>query len=853
MSREDGIPRVSVEGSQSAVPMSMDLTPDAWRRIKTIAADALERPAGERGSFVAAQCGGDEPLTSEVLSIVRASELAHTYLEAPAGLTMGGAASPGTRIGRWHLVRPLGEGGMASVYLAERTDSGFSHRAALKVVRGGFADVLLRQRFDDERRILASLEHQNIARFIDGGATAGGVPYVALEYVEGVRIDEFCETRGLGLRERLTLFRHVCAAVEYAHRRLVVHRDIKPSNILIAADGTPKLLDFGIAKLIDPASPRERTHTLLRVATPESASPEQLRGEPVTTATDIYSLGVLLYRLVTGGSPYRGALTTELELVRAVCEETPIPPSRLMAGTSGSAPTTRLRWRRSDDLDHIVLKALRKEPDRRYGTVEQFSDDVRRYIEGRPVEAAPDSRTYRTRKFLSRHRAAVAASTVLLVAVATGVSATAWQARIAQRERARAQAQFDSVRSLANAVLGEVYDAVVKLPGSGPAQTVVLAHATRYLDELVPQAADDFALRTELANGYIRLAQIQGLPGMPNLGDRASARHNYEKAAALLEPIVGRAADPSIRFRLAETYARLGALTDDADAKMARFRAGLDLVADPPANARFLATVQALWAETGEAHRSAGRLDDAVHAAREAAAAAHAAYALAPQELSASRNLSLALKTTGSILERQRSFEAALVEFGKARDLDLERIRRQPARGLWKLDLSFSYGSIATTYASMGEIAKAVEIYRDALELRGQALEADPADDFASQALARGYGRMAQLLVDVPDTTGVLHYLQLQLELLRRRVDAHPDRQHLWHEYGLGAFAAVRLAAEVLESPQVRPSPGARRQVLAMLDDLRSRRAQWASTNSGYLVEDDAALAVLAERVHRLQ
>jgi tetratricopeptide (TPR) repeat protein len=833
--------------------MPLELTPATWRRIKTIAGDALERPVAERESFVTAECSGDEALRSEVLSIVGASELAQTYLETPAGLTSGGAAAPGMRIGPWRLLQPLGEGGMASVHLAERIDSGFIQRAALKVVRGGFADVLLRQRFDDERRILASLEHQNIARFIDGGATPEGVPYVALEYVEGVRIDEFCETRGLGLRDRLALFRQVCTAVEYAHRRLVVHRDIKPSNILIASDGTPKLLDFGIAKLIDPESARERTHTLLRVATPESASPEQLRGEAVTTATDIYSLGVLLYRLITGVSPYRRALTTEFELVRAVCEEMPIPPSRLMAGTAGSAATTRLRWRRTDDLDHIVLKALRKEPERRYGTVEQFSDDLRRYSEGRPVQAAPDSRAYRARKFLSRHRAAVAAATVLVVAVATGVSATAWQARIAKRERARAQAQFDSVRSLANAVLGEVYDAIVKLPGSGPAQTVVLAHATRYLDELVPQAADDFALRTELANGYIRLAQIQGAPGMPNLGDRASARHNYEKAATLLEPMVGRAADPSIRFRLAETYARLGALTDDVDGKMARFRAGLRLADNPPADAKFLAIVQALWAETGEVHRSAGRLDDAVHSAREAAAAAHAAYALAPGELSASRNLSLALKTTGSILERQGSFDAALVEYGKARDLDLERVRRQPARGLWKIDLSFSYGSIAGTYAAKGELGKAVEIYRDAVDLREQALKADPADDFAAQTLARGYGRMAQLLAKVPDKDGVLRSLQLQLGLLRRRVDAHPDRQHLWHEYGLGAFAAVRLAADVLESPRVRPTDAARREVQGMLDDLRSRRAQWASTNAGYLVEDDAAVAALAERVHRLR
>ena len=832
--------------------MPSDLKPPTWQLIKTTVADALERPLEEREAFVMAACGRDEALAAEVLSIVRAAAFADDYLEGPVVPSSPGVAS-GTRIGPWRIVRPLGQGGMGSVYLAERADAEFTQRAALKLVRGGSFDDVLRRRFDDERRILASLEHPHIARFIDGGATADGVPYVTLEYVEGVRIDEFCESSRLGLRETLALFRQVCSAVEYAHQRLIVHRDIKASNILIAADGTPKLLDFGIAKLIDPAAIQHHTRTLLRVATPESASPEQLRGEPVTTATDIYSLGVLLYRLVTGASPYRGPTTSDMDLMRAVCEETPMAPSRLMAGRTPAAPATRwLRWGRSDDLDHILLKALRKEPERRYLSVEQFSSDLQRYLEARPVAAAPDSRAYRTRKFLARHRTGAIAGAVLVVAVAAGVSATAWQARIASRERARAQAQFNAVRSLANAVLGEVYDAITKLPGSVPAQRIVLAKATAYLDSLVPQAADDVALRVELASGYMRLGQVLGAPGLPNLGDRAGAQQSFEKATALLEPLVGRSTDPSVRFSLADTYSRLASLTDDDAVKVARFRAGLALVENPPNDVRAFGVVQSLWAELGQAHINANRFEEASHASHEAVAAAERAYALAPQDLHVSRNLSLALKTKGALLERGGSPDAALVEYNKARDLDLARVQRDPMRSLWKVDLSFSYGSIATALVKKGELNEAIVTYEKAVALREEAAKAEPDDDFIALSLARGHRRLAEFHARVPDIDGVLTSLESQLRVLSRRLDAHPDRPNLWQDYGQAAFAAVRLAADVLGSDRGHP-PSATERVRSMLTDLRARRGQWAATHPSPLAEDDAAFAALTARIRDLK
>ena len=355
---------------------------------------------------------------------------------AADALRAAALVEPGACIGGWTVVRQLGSGGMGTVYLAERTGEEFQQRAAIKVVRGT-ADTMLR-RFHDERRILATLDHPHIARLIDGGATELGLPYVVMEFVDGQPIDAFCDAQGLDVRPRLEVFRLVCLAVHYAHQHLVVHRDLKASNILVTADRTPKLLDFGVAKILERDSPVDTTRTMFRVLTPESASPEQLRGEPITTATDVYALGVLLYRLLAGRSPYRLATANESELIRAVCEQTPLAPSEAARGEGASGRTL------DADLDRIAMMALRKEPERRYSSAEQFAEDIRRYLEGLPVLAAPDSALYRVRKFVARNRVGVAAAAGFLLAVAIGIVATMWQAQVARQERNRAQREFNA-------------------------------------------------------------------------------------------------------------------------------------------------------------------------------------------------------------------------------------------------------------------------------------------------------------------------------------------------------------------------------------------------------------------------
>jgi serine/threonine protein kinase len=399
---------------------------EEWRRVKKIFQDALAKPAEQREAFVLESCRGDHAIRDEVLSLLNSHEEAGAFLEAPAvsvrGVEHGELAStevPDPNIGRvvgsYYIESLIGHGGMGAVYLGRRADQAFERRVAIKMIRRGMDAERLIPRFRHERQILASLEHPNIAQLLDGGTTDEGVPYLVMELVQGSRIDAYCDERRLSVPERLRLFRQVCEPVQYAHQRLVIHRDLKPANILVQDDGVPKLLDFGIAKLLDQASGFETT--LAPAMTPAYASPEQVRGESITTASDVYSLGVVLYQLLTGRSPYPGDTRSSLELARAVCDTEPDRPSAVVRRLAG-------------DLDHIVLKALRKEPQERYQSVEQFSEDIRRHLERLPIIARKGSLRYRAGKFTARHRIAVAAAAIVLFAIVGGTIATARQARI---------------------------------------------------------------------------------------------------------------------------------------------------------------------------------------------------------------------------------------------------------------------------------------------------------------------------------------------------------------------------------------------------------------------------------------
>ena len=465
-------PRTDVGSKDKAVP---EVMAERWQKIKELFVAASERNPKDRNEFLNQACGSDKSLRAEVESLLVAAEseapasaLLNTSVMRPLAAQLMPDLMVGRRAGAYQLVRRIGTGGMAAVYLAVRADDQYQKQVAVKVVRPQSASEELLNRFRNERQTLASLDHPNIVKLLDGGNTDEGLPFLVMDYVEGTPIDDYCDARKLSIEERLRLFCQVCAAVQYAHQHQIIHRDLKPSNILVTPNGAPKLLDFGIAKVFDPRAPAQTlvvTQTSTRRMTPAYASPEQVRGEVVTSATDIYSLGVVLYELLTGHRPYKLKQSTPAEIERAICEEEPeklstaVDRVETVTGADGTTSTTitpevvsqtregepdKLRRRLRGDLDNIVLMALQKEPQRRYASVEELANDLQKHLDHLPVLARPNTLSYRASKFISRHKTEAVAAALLLLVLGGGVFFTFWEAH---RAAEKARAEIDSQRS----------------------------------------------------------------------------------------------------------------------------------------------------------------------------------------------------------------------------------------------------------------------------------------------------------------------------------------------------------------------------------------------------------------------
>jgi non-specific serine/threonine protein kinase/serine/threonine-protein kinase len=683
-----------------------------WQRVQEVFADTIELPLEARPAHLVAACAGQSDLRAEVESLLQAHGRAGAFIEPVPD-----------HIGKYRLEEEIAQGGMGTVYRATRDDGQFRHQVAVKILSLAATPSLYR-RFLDEQQILANLSHANIARLLDGGITRSGLSYIVMEFIEGEPIDRYCESRPV--HERLRLFRTVCAAVHHAHQNLIVHRDLKPANILVTADGVPKLLDFGIAKMLSPDQRRSDV-TIVQAMTPEYASPEQVRGEPVSTASDVYSLGSILYELLTGRRPYRLDAKTYDEIRHAVCD---LPIEKPATGSS--------------DLDAIVSKAMRKEPADRYPSAEALSADIERYLSTRPVDARRGAKWYVLSRFVLRHRVAVATAAVVAGLLGAAVAMTLYQSRLAQR-------RFEAVRQLASSVMFDIHDAVTPLPGSTAVRKQIVSSALTHLDKVAGDAAGDADLHLELGNAYLRLGDVQGFQSQANLGDPTGALESYQKAYALLSSMSGRVTSEKATKTLATVCRHSAAVlafarrNDDARRMSEESVALLEgLVARNPSDA--------YRTDLAGAYSTAADVTDSVDHRLKALAIFEELLTKAPNDANRQRDVALAHKYIAGPLVKVQEGDRALPHLRRAEELDAARVAASPQSREAQLDLSFDYSQNATFYLNRRQFEAALLNFRKALETRLRLAESDPTDARLRDRIVYAYSRigMTSMLMRQP-------------------------------------------------------------------------------------------------------
>jgi non-specific serine/threonine protein kinase/serine/threonine-protein kinase len=698
--------------------MPSDQADSFWERVEQLFQAAWDLEAATRPAFLSDACRGDEPLRHAVADLLRASTEAEAnpLWNEPAirnEARFQAASDDATALDRYRLMERIGSGGMGVVYKAVRADGEFSKLVAIKIVQAGDPNMVSRLR--QERQILAGLEHPHIARLLDGGTTADGRPFLVMEYVDGVPIDRYLAERQPPLREILELFRKICSAVSYAHRNLIVHRDLKPANILVTADGQPMLLDFGIAKLLDGSA--QHTKAGLAAMTPQYASPEQVQGAPITTASDVYSLGVLLYELLSGASPYRGT-TSPHELIQAITTEHPRPLN------------THAGRRFDSDLENIVQMTLRKEPERRYASADLLGEDLRLYVAGYPVMARPATRIYRVSKFVGRNKVPVAALVLILLALVGGIAATAWQARLANQ-------RFNDVRQLAHAVVFVYHDAIEPLPGSTPVRKMLVKDALVYLDKLSHETGDP-SLQRELVEAYVKIANVQGNAYYSNLGDTAGALASARKAVAAGERLVARDAG------------------------------GL--------NQRALASAYAVEADI---LYSTNDLAGAYENYRKSVSLAEAAVRKLPPDLDTRRQLAATLRHWGDLagaegISNMGKPQEAVALYRRALDIAAGLVKQFPGSLPAKRELYDTRQALAEAETTAGHRAAAEEQARGALTMIQEISADDPGNTGDQVEVANMSTRLAQVLEDNAKAKEAVPLALAAVSIMERQVKLDP-------------------------------------------------------------------------------
>jgi eukaryotic-like serine/threonine-protein kinase len=876
------------------------MTPERWDQINRIYHSAVEVDSDKRAVFLKEACNGDDALFQELESLLVSHEQAGAFIEQPVFATgiewladEDSTSAAGRRIGNYEVIRLIGTGGMGSVYLALRADDQYRKQVAIKVIKRGMDTDFILRRFRHERQILANLNHPNIAQLFDGGATEDGLPYYVMEYVEGEPIDVYCDSHGFSITERLKLFQTVCSAVHYAHQNLVVHLDIKPSNILIAKEDTPKLLDFGIAKLLDAGTYQQTiyaTGAVPRLVTPGYGSPEQFSGEPITTASDIYSLGVLLYELLCGHRPYHLRDLSLEEVSHLICQEQPRKPSTMallveeqssaddnqakeslspgyISGLRRTSPE-KLRRSLAGDLDNIVLKAMHKEPQRRYRSVEQLADDLQRYLDGLPVTAQPDTLVYRGRKFVARHKAGVIGGLLVFLSLVAGTIGTAWQAHVAREQRARAERRFSDIRALANSLLFDLHDSIKDLPGSTPARKLLVERALQYLDSLSQEASGDRSLQQELANAYEKVGDVQGNPYYANLGNTSGAIASYEKARTIFESLLKD--DPnnaSLKWSLEGNYMALGwcseAKQDFPDA-LRYLRQALTLAESlSPQDAR--ASDRVAGAHYGIANILAQTSDPngALENYQKAATIRKSGLSIANPAQSTSLRTHLAADYTGTarVLADQGQFESAIKAQQQATGLLEELSAADPINATLRGFLADSYQLLGSDLKDNGDLQRGVHDLRQAKEIYQLLSAADP-----SNALIRyrtGYVDISLgdgLLKQKHSAEGIQN-LREALSLFQHLAETDStnnySRSGLADVYSDIGTAYGRLATEHRLSPssQLQDWQIARANYQKSLDTLNDLRHRNTTTRQGNpeIIKLEKNIAMCDEALARLR
>lgn len=778
------------------------MNPDRWKRVEEIFLAAVEKPGGERTRWVDEACAGDDELRSEVYSLLASDDqVSDTFVGGKVhnAVVSFGQKGPGVqRVGPYELIRELGRGGMGTVYLARRADDQYQNEVAVKLVRPGMDTDFILARFRRERQILASLDHPNIAKLLDGGTTPEGLPYIVMEYIRGERINDYCKSHAPGIEDRIRLYLDVCSAVDHAHRHFVVHRDLKPGNILIDERGAPKLLDFGICKLLygNPLAPEETMTQGAGMMTPDYASPEQVRGDAVTVASDVYSLGAVLYELLTGVRPHRIESYTPQAVERAICEADVQRPS-------SAAPDSARQLQ--GDIDTILLKAMQKDPARRYASAEQLAEDLRRFLGHRPIVARSDSLSYRASKFVRRNRKEVIAAALILASLAGGWIASIRQARLA-RENLR------QVQQLANTFVFDVHDAIRDLPGATKARELIVQKGAEHLDRIAAAGGSDATLDRQLAAAYLRLGEVQGSVMASNRGRTESARASFEKAATLLGSLVRRSPwDVPLTTEYLGVVQRLGDLesyTRGTRQAVVQYEQGIAvgqaLLAANPRHPELQAQIASLYVGAARAQR----LADNVEASR--AMISRAVKLLeglpAGEDARGRENrklLAAALSAAGMTQARLNEVKEAHDSYRKAVEHLESLVRAEPLNVAYKRDLMIGYSHVgdvlgSPTLANLGDIAGAREAYGKMAAIARELYEADREDKRALADYGISLLRLANVM-DAPDPRRAAMFRQ-SIEILDQAQAANPgntmlgvNRTFVAYELGECYAAAKRM------------------------------------------------------------